>query len=202
MRLIAPPTPQAARKAPAPEVVPATRAGVRKMPMPTTRLTTIMAVSNVESLASRPEDGASAATERLGEQRRQRPILLVVVVGLGGNAHQLPSRAGPGEKPALDPALARPSGEQVPAQTRDRGIRSRGRERERGHRADHALRARRRDLQRLAENAPPFEGEGVIALHERRPAAGQEAAEDAQTLGDRQIRGRVECPGPIPLLAE
>src|SRR4029077_18219387 len=130
IRLMAPPAPQAARNGTAPAVAPATRAGVRKMPIPITRLTITIAVSKTDSFGSRRGIASSFVMQGLAEKGRERPVLLLVVVDLRRQAHQLPSRAGPGEEPRLDAALPRPGRQRVLTQATDRGGGSGGGERQ------------------------------------------------------------------------
>src|SRR5688572_7360245 len=185
---MAPPAAQAARNGPAPPTAPATRAGVRKMPMPITRLTVAIAVSNTDSFGSSRGPGPSAAMQGLAEQGRERPVLLLVVVDLRRQAHQLPSRAGPGEEPRFDAALTRPGGERVLVEPDDRRARRRGRQWYGGDRSDQVVRAGPGDVQGLEQDLPAPQRQRVVALHEGGDAAGEEASQDAQALRDRQVR--------------
>src|SRR5277367_375541 len=99
-----PPAIHAAKNSDLPPAAPATMAGVRKMPMPTTRLNTTMAVSKVDSRA-RIGDCCSAAMQGFVEQARELVKLADVVVQLGGDAQQ---RHGIWVQPGLDVPLAKP----------------------------------------------------------------------------------------------
>src|SRR5262245_14638314 len=130
----------AERKRDAPPVAPATRAGVRKIPMPTTRLTTTIAVSNALSVGVRrglAGLGSSAGTQRFHQEIRQSDVLRLVVVELRGDADQLAAEAVPREEPRLDAALTRPCRELILIQPIHGRARLRGRQRDGGHRADH-----------------------------------------------------------------
>src|SRR5437867_8043045 len=110
---MAPPAAQAVRNSPALAVAPATRAGVRKMPIPITRLTTTIAVSKLDSFGSSRGIGVSLVMQGLAEQGRERPVLPLMVVDLRRQTQQLLSRARPGEEARLDAALPRPGRQRV-----------------------------------------------------------------------------------------
>src|SRR5262245_36534646 len=81
-------------------------AGVRKMPMPTTRLNTTIAVSSVERRDwIWPAAAGSAAMQALREQLRQALELADVVVELRRDAQQ---RDRMRVQPGLDAALPEP----------------------------------------------------------------------------------------------
>src|SRR5271163_1577096 len=85
---------------------PATIAGVRKMPIPTTRLNTTMAVSKVDSRARMRPRSRSTATQCFLEQAREFPELIQIVVQLRRDSQQ---RYGVRMEPRLDAAFAEPS---------------------------------------------------------------------------------------------
>src|SRR5438093_240533 len=155
------------------------------MPMPTTRLTTTIDVSNTDRLGRNPSEVWSAVTQRLEQELRQRPVLSLVVVDLGRQPHDLAARAGPREEPGLDPALPDPGRQGGPGKTGDGRAGAGGRKRQRGDRADHFIRTGRSDPQHLADDRPASKSESVVPLHQLRPAARQESAENAQALRDR-----------------
>src|SRR5579872_4767883 len=91
-------------------------AGVRKMPMPTTRLNTTIAVSNVDSRARMVEPGSCAGTGGLAaagsfamqgfvEELREPHELVAGVVQLRGDAQQ---ETRVGVHPGLDRPCAKP----------------------------------------------------------------------------------------------
>src|SRR5678816_1944233 len=194
---------QAPRKRPWLCVAPATRAGVRKMPMPITRLTTTIAVSMTDSLASGPDaEPCSARTKSLPEQGCKRAVLVFMVVELRRNADDLPARAGPWEEPGLDAALMRPGGQGILVEPRNRRAALGGRKGDRGHRAEHRRRAWRLEVKRFKKDLAPLQREVMISLHQGRPSPGDQAAEITQALGDRKPWCRVGGPDPVPLPPE
>src|SRR5258705_8508213 len=199
---MAPPAAQAVRNGPAPVVAPATRAGVRKMPIPITRLTITIAVSKTDSFGSSRGIGASLIMQGLAKQGRERPVLLLVVVDLRRQAHHLSSRAWPGEEPRLDAALPRPGRQRVLSQAADRRAGSGSGERQGGHRSDQVVRAGWGETQSLQADVSAPKHQRMVALHERPHAPREGPAEDPQALRYRQAGGRVVGPGPRPFLAE
>src|SRR5579862_6793044 len=102
MSAMSPPTTHAVKNRVVLPAAPATIAGVRKMPIPTTRLNTTIAVSNVVSRALIPPEPALAAMQCFHEQIGQTLELLQIVVELSGDPkdwHWLCVQ------PGLDPAL-------------------------------------------------------------------------------------------------
>src|SRR5450755_4284389 len=98
-----PPMIHAAKNRDVSPAAPATMAGVRKMPMPTTRLNTTIAVSKVDSRAWITL--CSATMQGLGQQPRELLELIDAVVELGRDAqHRYRMRM----KPGFDAALAEP----------------------------------------------------------------------------------------------
>src|SRR6266446_6569391 len=139
----------------------------------------------------------------LHEGRRQSLVVLARVVELTRNAHDPLRRGGPGEDRHLD---AEAPEERVAQRIRiERGAERRGRaarQRDGGERADHLLRARRRDPERLAQDAPRLEGQRAVARHELGPAAGEEPAQESDRLGHAEIGRRVVAPRPVELQQE
>src|SRR5258708_5830981 len=103
---MSPPAIHAAKNNDVLPAAPATIAGVRKMPIPTTRLNTTIAMSKVESRARIGSKSCSAATQCFPEQVRELLELIQIVVELRGDSQQ---RHGARIEPCLDPALAEPS---------------------------------------------------------------------------------------------
>src|SRR5579864_9564291 len=100
-----PPAIHAMKNKDVPPAALATMAGVRKMPMPTTRLNTTIAVSKVDSRARMWVGSCSAAMQGLLEQARQLLELTQIVVKLRRDAQQ---RQGTWIEPGLDLPFAKP----------------------------------------------------------------------------------------------
>src|ERR1700689_2284590 len=109
--------------------------------MPTTRLKTTMDTSNAESRAS-IEVGSRVAAAGSGpaftqcflEQHREMPELIETVVELRRHAHQ---RYGMGMQPGFDAACTEPVVQGLGVERRACRVH---RQRDGGHRADHAVR--------------------------------------------------------------
>src|SRR5271165_3703886 len=100
-----PPAIHAAKNRASPPAAVATMAGVRKMPMPTTRLNTTIAVSKVESRARMIPTPCSAATQCFLEQARELFELAQIIVQLRRDAQQ---RHGIRIEPSLDSPCPEP----------------------------------------------------------------------------------------------
>src|ERR1700722_3878470 len=114
--------------------------------MPTTRLKTTMDTSNAESRASIEVGSGAAFTQCFLEQHREMPELIETVVELRRYAHQ---RHGLGVEPRFDAASTDPV-VQGPGVERRAG--SVQRQRDGGHRADHAVRGGSAHAEALEEH--------------------------------------------------
>src|SRR5450631_336032 len=135
---MSPPAIHAAKNKEVPPAAPATIDGVRKMPMPTTRLNTTIATSKEESRARIGSKSLSSAMQCFLEQTREFLDLIQIIVKLCGDAQQ---RHGMRMQPSLDAAFAEPI-VQASAVEPVSGSSVRGRRQRYGrHRSEHRFRA-------------------------------------------------------------
>src|SRR3984957_9997043 len=180
-----PPAIHAAKNSEVPPAAPATIAGVRKMPMPTTRLKTTIAVSKVDSRARMvlTPCPASSATQRFLEQGREPLELVQIIVKLRRDAQQ---RQGMRMEPGLDLAFAEPGVQACAVETVRRGTPRGRRQREGRHRSDHRVGAGGLEAGGFEQQRTGLESEVTIDRHHLRPSGGQQAADETQCLRHAQ----------------
>src|SRR5260221_1796014 len=196
-----PPAINAAKTREVPPAAPATIAGVRKMPMPTTRLNTTIAVSKVDSRARMVFliSPVSPAMQRLLEQGRKPLELIEIIVKLRGDAQQ---RQGMRMEPCLDAAFAEPVVQAFAVEPVSRGTHRGRRQRYGRHRSDHRVRTGSIDSGGFEDQGTGLERQVTIDRHHLRPSGGQQAADETQRLRDAQPSRRIERSGPIEFRVE
>src|SRR5581483_7190098 len=114
-----------------------------------------------------------------------------------------PGRRGPRHDRHLDaePRTKRIL-ERVGRERRRRRRRGAVGQRDRRERADHLLGARRRDLERVAEESARLEGERAVLRADGVPAAGHEPAHVRERVGDAEVGARVVGADPVELEPE